>query len=143
MPHNWLWALSPHHGPIIEEEREFVEAVRVHLGAGGPPDEALCGCCGKVQLDASGGHASCCSLGEATNGHNAFRDSLFAFASEADPATEWEPEDLIPSRPRACPADVLTPAAIPGRVAALDAGVCSHVAKVGEREHARTRSAKH
>ena len=123
--HGWLWSLAPQHGPIIENEREFTEAVRVRLGCGGPPDCAICGCCGRAQLDAAGSHASWCSLGEATAGHNAVRDVLFEFASSADPATEWEPEDLIPSRPRARPADVLTPAAIPGRVAALDVGVTS------------------
>eukprot|EP00973_Karenia_brevis_P088387 12256310-Karenia_brevis.AAC.1 len=128
----WLWALSPHHGPVIEEDLEFVEAVRVRIGAGGPPDVAVCGCCGKHQLDTSGRHASCCALAEATRGHNAVRDVLFAYASEADPSTEWEPEDLVPSRPRARPADVLTPAAIPGRVAALDVGITSPAASSGE-----------
>ena len=130
--HSWLWAISPNQGPVIEEETEFVEAVRVRLGAGGPPDVGLCGCCGKAQLDLSGGHASCCSLGEATAGHNALRDSLFGFACEADPASEWEPTDLVPSRPWARPADVLTPAAITGRVAALDVGVTAPAAARGE-----------
>ena len=123
--HGWMWSLAPQHGIIIEDEREFTEAVRVRLGAGGPPDCALCGCCGRAQLDSAGSHASWCSLGEATAGHNAIRDALFEFAAAADPATELEPEDLIPSRPRARPADVLTPAVIPGRVAALDVGVTS------------------
>ena len=148
--HGWLWALAPQQSAIIEEDAEFVEAVRVRLGDGGPPDVGLCGYCGKSQLDTSGAHASCCAIGEATVGHNAVRDVLFEFASTADPATEWEPEDLISSRPRARPADVLTPAAIAGRVAALDVGItspatslCGDAAedmfqrKTGEREDAR------
>ena len=79
----------------------------------------------QTQLDSAGRHASCCALGEATVGHNALRDSLFEFASAADPATEWEPEDLVPSRPKSRPADVLTSAAVAGRMAALDVGVTS------------------
>ena len=129
--HSWLWALSSAQGPTIDDDCEFIEAVRVRLGAGGPPDVAVCGLCGRAQLDTAGGHASCCSLGEATAGHNAIRDCLFRYASEADPATEWEPQDLVSSRPRARPADVLTPAAFPGRVAALDVGVVSPAAHPG------------
>ena len=135
---------------MIEEDAEFAEAVRVRLGAGGPPDVGVCGCCGQAQLDSSGAHASCCALGEATAGHAAVRDSIFECASAADPSAEWEPVDLIPSRPRARPADVLTPAAIPGRVAALDVGITSPAVsllrdaaedmfrcKTGEREDSR------
>ncbi len=47
--HGWLWALSPHQGPMIEDDREFMEeTVRVRLGAGGPPDVGMCGCCGRA-----------------------------------------------------------------------------------------------
>ena len=127
--HTWLWALSPVHGPVIEEESEFVEAVRVRLGAGGPPDCGPCGCCGSAQLDAAGGHASCCAPGESTRGHNAVRDVVFDFSVAADDATEKEPEDLVPSRPRLRPADILSPAAVPGRLAALDVGVASPFAQ--------------
>ena len=34
--HTWLWVLSTAHGPTVEDEREFVEAVRVRVKAGGP-----------------------------------------------------------------------------------------------------------
>ena len=77
--HSWLWAISPHHGPIVEEEREFVETIRVRLGAGGPPDVGVRGCCNKAQLDTAGRHASWCSLGEATAAHNAFAWLTFRF----------------------------------------------------------------
>ena len=73
----------------------------------------------------SGKHASTCALSQATAGHNDVRDVVFAYASEADPASELEPMELVSSRPRARPADVLTPAAIPGRVVALDIGITS------------------
>ena len=108
-----------------------MEAVRVRLGAGGPPDVAVCGYCGGHQLDAAGAHASCCAAWEATKGHNAIRDTLFAYAIEANPSSEWEPENLVASQQRARPADVLTSAAIAGRVAALDVGVTSHAAAGG------------
>ena len=51
----------------------------------------------------------------------------FSYALLADPSTEREPENLIPSRPRDRPADVLT-AAASGCVAALDLGVASPAA---------------
>ena len=79
------------HGSLIDGEAEYVEAVRVRLGAGGPPDIAMCGLCGRTQLHAAGGHASCCSLGEATARHIAVRDCLLKFSSAADPAGEWGP----------------------------------------------------
>lgn len=129
--HSWLWALCKAHGPIIDDDTEYVEAVRVRLGAGGPADISVCGLCGRAQLDAAGGHATCCSLGEATAGHNAIRDCIFKFASAADAATEWEPQDLVSSLPRARPADVLTPAAFAGCVAALDVGVVAPAAHPG------------
>ena len=33
--HTWLWHVSKHHGPVLAED-EFVEAVRIRLGAAGP-----------------------------------------------------------------------------------------------------------
>lgn len=129
--HSLLWALSPHQGPVIEEDAEFAEAVRVRLGSGGPPDVGVCGYCERHQLDSAGGHASCCAVGEATLGHNAVRDVVFAYAAEADPSADREVADLAPSHPRARPADVLTTAAIAGRVAALDVGVTSPAAAAG------------
>jgi hypothetical protein len=126
--HEWLWCLSPAHGPCIEDETEFVEAVRVRLGAGGPIDGGICGACGVARLDASGAHASTCSLCEATRGHNAVRNLLFDVSSAIDPSTEREPEGLVPSCPTLRPADVLSPAARPGCMAALDIGVTSPMA---------------
>jgi len=145
--HSWMWSLSSQQGIILEDRDEFVEAVRVRLGAGGPPVSTLCTSCGQRTLDRAGAHASCCAPGESTRGHNAVRDVLFEFALHADPSAEKEPEFLIPSRPRDRPADVLT-SAVPGCVAALDVGVASPAAaaagddaaksmrirKIGERE---------
>ena len=112
---------------IVEDRDEYVEAVRVRLGAGGPATCKVCSCCGVRTLDRAGAHASCCAPGESTRGHNATRDILYEFASHADPSAAKEPEFLIPSRPRDRPADVLT-SAVPGCVAALDVGVASPAA---------------
>ena len=121
--HEWLWALSPQHGPTLQDD-EFVEAVRLRLGAGGPEEPVPCRLCGGV-LDGAGSHALCCATGEATRGHNAVRRQLHGLARSADPAAEEEPLGLIPSHPTLRPADVFTSAASPGRLSALDVGVTS------------------
>jgi hypothetical protein len=126
--HSWLWRLSREHGLTIEDEQEYIEAVRVRLGAGGPADGGLCGSCGVAFLDSSGVHAAGCCLGEATRGHHAVRDILFEASLTVDPSTEREPEGLVPSRPALRPADVLSPAARPSCLAALDVGVTSPLA---------------
>jgi hypothetical protein len=122
--HTWLWALSPHHGRMLDDD-EFVEAVRVRFGAGGPMEPVMCAACGKGMLDTTGAHASCCALGEATRGRNAVRDVIYEFSCAADTSTEREPRGLVHSQPELRPADVLSPAAIPGRLAALYVGVTS------------------
>ena len=122
--HSWLWSLSTHQALIVEDRDEYVEAVRVGLGAGGPPEGTQCRVCGTSALDRAGGQATCC---ESTRGHNAVRDVLYEFALHADASAEKGPENLIPSRPRDRPADVLTSAA-PDCVAALDVGVASPAA---------------
>ena len=125
--HSWLWGLCAQHGAIVDDNEEYVEAVRVRLGCGGPAEGTLCSLCGDRVLDRSGAHASCCAVGESTRGHNAARDVVHKFALYGDPSAECEPQHLIPSRPRDRPADVLTSAA-PGCVAALDVGVASPAA---------------
>ena len=57
---------------------------------------------------------------------------IWGLPVEADPSADWEPEGSVPSQPRARSADVLTSAAIPGRVAALDVGGTSPAATNGE-----------
>ena len=53
------------------------------------------------------------------------RDSVHELVSLADPSAATEVEGLIPSAPARRPADILTSAALPGSLAALDIGVCS------------------
>ena len=121
--HSWLWALCPNHGPTMQNN-EFVEAVRLRLGAAGPDEPLPCRLCGAV-LDGAGSHPLCCAPGEATRGHNAVKYILHDLARTADPAAELEPLGLIPSHPTLRPADVLTSAATPGRLSAVDVGVTS------------------
>ena len=57
--------------------------------------------------------------------HYAIRDELLPLAYLADSSAAVETTGLIPSAPTLRPADILTSAALPGRLAALDVGVCS------------------
>ena len=50
---------------------------------------------------------------------------MLELAHLADPSAEAETPGLVPSAPSLRPADVLTSAALPGRLAALDVGVVS------------------
>ena len=61
----------------------------------------------------------------ATRGHYHVRDCILPLAHLADPCTALESVGLIPSAPSLRPADLLSSAAIPGRMAALDIGVTS------------------
>eukprot|EP00959_Pyramimonas_sp_CCMP1952_P333717 6988796-Pyramimonas_sp.AAC.1 len=58
--HARLWCLCPVRGRVLDN-REFAEAVRVRLGAGGPTDSGVCGARGGAVLDSGGSRASCCA----------------------------------------------------------------------------------
>lgn len=120
--HDWLWAADPHKGRPLEAE-EFVSAVRLRLGCGGPDEASICGNCGVAVLGSNGEHALLCARGESTRGHNCVRDELHSMARSVDSSAETEPEGLIPSHPRHRPADVLTGAFHNGRLAAVDVGI--------------------
>ena len=120
--HEWLWQSAPDVGPAFTPV-EYVTAVRLRLGAAGPDDSAICGRCGVSMLDASAFHALCCA--NAVVGHNDVRGELHVAARSCDPSAEIEPLGLIPSHSAFRPANVLTSAALPGRLAALDVGVAS------------------
>ena len=70
-------------------------------------------------------HALCCSLAEATVGHNRVKEVIHAGCVVSDPGSCMEAVGFIGSRPELRPADILTRAAIPNRVAALDVGIKS------------------
>ena len=120
--HGWLWNLSKYRGPVLHPA-QYVEAVRVLLGAAGPDEPGPCRRCGRELLDPAGSHAHCCSLGEATRGHPAVARQVFEVAKHCDPAAELEAPGLIPGTDLR-PADVLTGACGHG-LAALDVVIAS------------------
>ena len=120
--HEWLWALDPNKGPVLSHT-EYLNAVRLRLGAGGLDDPVVCGNCDSATLDPSAAHALCCARGPSTTGHYQVRDKLFEVVCGCDPGAETEPLGLIASHPALRPADILTSAAISGRLAALDVGI--------------------
>ena len=121
--HDWLWRLSPAHGPVVPSG-EFQLGLRIRLGAPCTDPATECARCG-VPLGAANSHAFCCAQREATRGHYAVRDEVLVLAHLADPSAAAETAGLIPSAPALRPADILTSAALPGRLAALDIGVTS------------------
>ncbi len=77
--HEWLWAVHRHKAQQLEPD-EYVEAVRLCLGCGGPEEPALCNNYGVAVLTCNGEHGLLCVRGESTRGHNATRDELHNIA---------------------------------------------------------------
>lgn len=144
--HEWMWRIDPNKGSALSAD-DYMAAVRIRLGAGGPTEAVPCACCGDALLGPSGLHALLCARGPSTRGHNAVRDQLFAVASSLDSTSELEPPGLIPSRPRLRPADLLTGVSgFSARHVALDVGICCPAAvgagtdcveSMRQRKHAR------
>ena len=88
-------------------------------------DSMVCPRCNATTLQQSCIHALCCSRSESTKGHYCVRDEVLALVHLADSSASTEIRELIPDRPNLRPADIFTSAAIPGRMAALDIGICS------------------
>ena len=122
--HDWLYALNPAHGVTLAPE-DFLEAVRIRLGAPLMHEPCICASCGEAVLDTFGSHALRCAKAACTVGHNRVRDAVHQLAHAADASATTEPEGLIPYAPGLRPADILTSAALPGSLAALDIGICS------------------
>ena len=121
--HDWLWRISPIHGPIVAKN-EFQTACRLRLSASCIDASALCIRCENT-LDPARSHALCCALPAATKDHYNVRDATLPLTHLADPSAAVEATGLIPSAPALRPADILTSAALPGRLAALDIGISS------------------
>jgi len=126
--HTWMWAMHPHKCKPMSDE-EFVYAIRMRLGCGGPEDSCICANCSKHIITFSGEHCLHCAKGESTTGHNRVRDELHAMAHSVDAAAETEPEGLVASYPLLRPADILTGAFHHGRLAAMDVGIISPTAR--------------
>ncbi len=122
--HDWLWAMNPAHGSHVPDE-DYVTCVRVRLGAPIIDEAVVCHRCGAAILERKCTHALCCSLGEATKGHNRVRDDVLRLVHIADSAAETEVQGLIPDAPSLRPADIFTEAAFPGCQAAMDIGIAS------------------
>ena len=120
--HTWMWALSPHRGPVMDSE-DYVEAIRLRLGVAGPVDAIPCALCGVVPMEPSGAHALCCARAESTRGHNNVTRQLAEEVATVDPGMEIEPMGLVPGT-QLRPADILTGALGNGLVA-LDIGIAS------------------
>ncbi|CAK0902514.1 unnamed protein product [Prorocentrum cordatum] len=116
---SWMWSAQARDA----DRGEFTEAMRIRLGASGPPEPTLRGVCGERLLDAAGARASTCCIWEATVGHGLAMEELHRFAVMGDPRRELEPENFVRSRPLGRPADV--PTAAVGSLSALDVGVTS------------------
>jgi hypothetical protein len=121
--HTWLWALNPNHGPTLHPG-EYVDAVRLRLGAAGPHEPTPCSRCGRT-LDTAGSHCLLCATGPATRGHNLVTGQVHELAAVTDPSAEREAIGLIPSHPLLRPADILTTATASGRTTAFDVSITS------------------
>ena len=120
--HRWLWVLAACDDAVLSPT-EFVDAVRLRLGADIFAGEAACASCGGV-LDSRCRHALLCAPGASTSGHNRVRDTLLGAASLADGAAATGVPGLLGSAPTLRPADLLTTAAF-GRLVALDVGIAN------------------
>ena len=120
--HTWMWALSKHRGPVMDDE-DHIEAVRLRLGIVGPIDVVPCGLCGDTVMDNSGAHALCCARAESTKGHHCVTRQLADEIRCADPTLEVEPMGLVPGT-ELRPADILT-GALGNGLTALDIGIAS------------------
>ena len=74
-------------------------------------------------MDGTGKHASTCSKGEATRGHNRFVETIYQYVKLVDSEAIMEPREIVPSQARLRPADILSTAAC--RLTAADLGITS------------------
>ena len=99
--------------------------MRIRLGAPLAAPGTPCVRCGFAFAANTCTHCLLCALPEATRGHFDCRDCVLELAHLADPSSQTEVEGLVPSTPLLRPADILSSAALPGRLAALDVGITS------------------
>ena len=121
--HAWLWHLDHSTGEVLTEE-EYVIAVRLRLGCEFLTDVVPCRLCVEP-LDRKLDHSSCCAKSVRTRRHYAIVRSCMNRFKIADHAAQIEQRGVAESEIAACPADIFTSVAIPGREAALDTSVPS------------------
>ena len=117
-----MWALNLATEPVLAEE-DWLRPQRLHLGCAQASSEMLCAPCGERVLDKVAYHALCCARGESTRGHNRVRDVIHEGFAAADAVANIEVLGFIPSHPDLLPADVLTSAAHPNKITAVDRGI--------------------
>ena len=81
--HEWLDSSSPKRGAILSSN-EFVDSLRLRLGASFTEDGSECRKCG-IPVDSRMVHAQCCDRSNATKGHYRVRDCVHVLASIHDP----------------------------------------------------------
>ena len=122
--HEWIGCLNPICGAILPSHL-FLIALKIRLGV---PFLVACVDCpkGVVKVqDVCGLHRLCCARGESTKGHYCVRDRALELVHLADSSAVTEIRNLFPDAPNLRPADIFTVAALPGRMTALDIGICS------------------
>ena len=105
--------------------KDYLDAVRLRLGATFIDEPILCPRCGKCILGSSCAHALCCARGECNKGHYSVVDHVLQLVNVADSTADTEERELLPSAPTLRPADIFSETAVPGCRAALDVGVTS------------------
>ena len=119
--HSWLWVINPRDGARLSAT-DFVIAVQSRLGATFTGESVSCRQCGEV-VDPKCSHASCCARAESTKGHYAVVRSVVDGMSVVDPCIQTEVRNLVNTTDR--PADILTWAALPGKLTAIDVTIAS------------------
>jgi hypothetical protein len=119
---SWWEQLNPEVDRVLMPE-DWVRAMRTMLGAQHLVADSVCGNCGQQRLDAQCYHALCCAGAQKTIGHNRVRDCVAEAFHMADPGTAIEVPGLCPAAPTLRPADVLTRAAHPTLIVAVDVGI--------------------
>ena len=94
-------------------------------------------------MDVKGYHGLCCEMAESTIGHNRTRDCLADCFAQADPGTDTEVPGLCPRAPTLRPADILSKAAHPTQIVAVDVGIrAPHASTAGDEPLESMRSDK-
>ena len=122
--HEWASCINSVHGPVLEPDL-LLTALKIRVGIPLVDNCGICPYCGIKVMDNYGLHSLCCANSASTKRHYLVRDRVLDLARLADPTALTEVLGLIPCAPSLRPADIFTSAAIPGRSAALDIGICS------------------
>ena len=121
--HDWISCINLVHGPRLPSHL-FLIAIKICLGA---PFSSRCMNCPRCVVktsDVYGLHGLLCARGESTKGHYRVRDCARELTHLVDSSVVTEIRSRFPSHPNVRPADLFTYAALPGRMAALDVGIC-------------------